>query len=82
MLTITTKYHGPTNTRGARITATDANGEKVTIPFRYKLNTDEAHTAAARALCEKLGWTGEALRTSGETGYVFVPIIGSEKVTF
>lgn len=54
---ITTRYFGPTNTRGSRIKATCQAGS-VTIPYDYSGNTDEVHTKAAKALAKKMEWRG------------------------
>lgn len=54
---ITTKYIGPTNFRGARIKAT-AEAGSVTLPFNYEVNHDKSHHHAAKALAEKFGWSG------------------------
>jgi hypothetical protein len=55
--TILTKYHGPTNTKGARVCAYAFAG-KMCLPLDYSLSTEENHTNAARALALKLGWRG------------------------
>ena len=72
MKAITTTYHGPTNTRGSRITATDTDRNRVSIPYPHELNSDEAHAKAALALCAKMGWHGVLQRGSVKRGYVFV----------
>ncbi len=56
MQAITTKYHGPTNSRGSRVIAKCAAGS-VTVSYDDALNLDENHIAAAQALLEKLGWS-------------------------
>ena len=33
MKVITTRYHGPTNTRGSRIAATDEDGNRVSLTY-------------------------------------------------
>ena len=58
---ITTKYLGPTYTRGSRVKATCQAGS-VTVPWDHAKNSDENHTAAAVALCKRFGWRG-ILRT-------------------
>jgi len=58
MKAIQTKYHGPTTVRGSRISASDLDGNRVIISMPSELNHDEAHRAAAEALCRKMGWTG------------------------
>jgi hypothetical protein len=58
---ITTKYLGPTNSRGARIKATGSFG-RVTVPYDHALSAFENHRAAANAFMTKFGWTGDAFR--------------------
>lgn len=72
MKAIRTKYHGPTNTRGARITASDEDGNKCTIPYPYELSGEAVHKSAATALCKKMGLRGELVGGSLKDGYVFV----------
>jgi hypothetical protein len=72
MKAITTKYVGPTNTRGARIIASDGDGNRVTVAYDYNMHNDKAHSAAARALCEKMGWHGVLIAGGTTTGYVYV----------
>ena len=55
MQAIRTTYHGPTNTRGARIVATCDTG-RITTPYRYELSGEENHRAACEKLREKRGW--------------------------
>jgi hypothetical protein len=52
---ITTKYLGPTNTRGGRIKATCEAGT-VTVDFRHDLRVEDAHKEAMIALVKKLRW--------------------------
>jgi hypothetical protein len=75
---IVTKYHGPTNYKGSRISAR-AEAGRVIVSYDHALNVDENHKAAAQALVERLGWTeakgypalvGGAL--PGNAGYCFV----------
>lgn len=72
---IITRYHGPGNVRGARISATSASGVKVTIPYPHECNSDDAHRRAADALIAKLGW-GEDRYVQGalKDGYAFVAL--------
>jgi hypothetical protein len=62
-MNITTKYYGPTDTRGARIKATCDLGT-VTIPYPYELSGDACHQAASAALIKKINaphkWIVEA----------------------
>ena len=74
MKAITTKYHGPTETRGSRISASDGDGNRVYIPYDYKLTDEEVHRKAAVALCSKMNWSGADTMVGGSNrdGYAFV----------
>lgn len=75
MCAITTKYLGPTNTRGGRIKASAKSGRdlSVTIPYPHELSQSGAHAAAALALCAKMNWKPDTLHTGATPdGYVFV----------
>lgn len=54
---ITTRYHGATNTKGARVSATAAAG-RIYLPFDYALNDIDNHFAAADRLQNLHGWDG------------------------
>ena len=58
MQAIRTKYHGPTNNRGSRISAQCEAG-RIFVPYDYALNIDGNHKAACDALIKKLGWDNE-----------------------
>ena len=84
MIAIITKYHGPTNTRGSRISATvrDDGGwnRRVSVPYPHeKHHGEETHKVAAVAMCDKLTAEGftytkpEYLVAGSHTGgYIFV----------
>ena len=57
MQAIRTVYHGPTDHRPSRITATCAAGS-VTIPYSYDTDDVGVHRLAAVALIRKLKWHG------------------------
>ena len=74
---ITVKYLPCTNNRGSRVKATADGGHSVTLSWDYSVvnGTVANYDAACRALCTKLGWTGEYVRgyqTSGQWVYVEV----------
>lgn len=52
MVAIVTVYHGPTNTRGSRITAS-ANGMRVTVPYHHELSGEAVHRVAVDAFIAK-----------------------------
>ena len=72
MKAITTRFLGPTAMKGSRITASDQDGNRVTIPYRSELDTATAHLAAADVLCHKMGWSANLAQGSIKNGYVFV----------
>lgn len=76
---ITTRYLGPTNSRGGRIKAIarkrDSLGKEMSVTCDYQhRGTEIEHTAAAKACAEKFGWSG--LWVGGgnvdNDGYVYV----------
>ena len=72
MKVITTRYHGPTNTRGSRIAATDEDGNRVILTYNDALNSEPNHAAAARKLCEKMDWRGTLTGGHIKHGMVWV----------
>ena len=74
MKAITTKYLGPTNSRGSRIKASDGDGHSVTISYDYSLSGhDKVYAKAAYALCTKMNWNTSGLIGGGtKEGMVFV----------
>lgn len=74
MKAITTKYHGATNTRGSRISASAEGGNRISIPYPHELDMEEAHRKAAVALCEKMNWKGADTLVGGgvKEGMVWV----------
>ena len=72
MKAINTVYNGPTNTRGSRITASDEDGNRITIPYPHELSGMDVHAKAAVALCNKMGWKGTLHGGGLKDCYVFV----------
>ena len=73
MKAIMTAYHGPTDTRGSRITARDEDGNRASVSYPYSANRGEAaHRVAAVALCQKMGWTGNMVAGAYKGGFAFV----------
>ena len=56
-LAIVTKYHGPTNTRGSRITA-KWGSTRLTLPRDYSVDSEIDHERAAAAIINK-AWKNE-----------------------
>ena len=57
-----TKYHGPGNVRGSRVSASDEDGNRVTLSWDDSLDSEGNHDAAAIALCRKMKWSGPLMR--------------------
>jgi hypothetical protein len=72
MQAIVTKYHGPTNTRGARYSASTESGHRISVAANHALDAKENHERAARALMTKLGWTGKIAGGGIKSGYAWV----------
>lgn len=72
MKAIETKYSGPTNTRGARIIASDCDRNRISISYPYELSGEDVHRKAAEALRDKMGWTGKLAGGATKNGYCFV----------
>lgn len=56
---ITTKFVGPTNVRGSRVVADAGDKRRLIVSWDHSLNSENNHRAAALALRDKLGWTGD-----------------------
>ena len=72
MKAITTRFLGPTATKGSRIAASDQDGNRVTITYESHSDTEDAHRKAANTLCYKMGWPTDLASGSIKGGYVFV----------
>jgi hypothetical protein len=80
MQAIQTRYHGPTDHNGSRITARCDAG-RVTVPYDHALGLPENHDAAADALIRKLGWTGRYVSGALPDGsYVHVLAVPARRV--
>lgn len=64
---IVTKFIPPTSFNGARVAASDSDGNRVVIGWSDSLS----HSKAALALCEKMGWEGTLVQGWTKTGCVF-----------
>lgn len=75
---VQTKYHGPTNTKGSRVSATNVNTRKrITIQWDHALNPRANHETAARISMAGFEgpYTGPLLCSSIENGgYIFAMV--------
>jgi hypothetical protein len=65
MKAIVTKWHPPTYTKPARISATDSDGNRVFISSGGSGRIDTDHREAAELLCHKMGWKGRETLIGG-----------------
>ena len=72
MKAIRTKYHGPTNSRGARIIADDGDGNRATIGYPHELSSEDGHRLAAETLQQKMKWPGQLIAGQHGNDHVFV----------
>ena len=64
---ITTRFHGPTNTRGARITAR-AEAGRITFPYDHHMGPTENHKHAAREFAKRFEWGGRLVTGGAHDG--------------
>lgn len=74
---IVTKYHGPANVKGSRVSATSTSGHRIMIEWDDATDSDTNHKIAAARLAEKLGWSGRWEAGALPSGCVFVNVDGS-----
>jgi hypothetical protein len=74
MQIIETRYHGSSNSRPARIIATQSGGVKQAVISRDSAPDDDnaAHGEAARVLAGKMDWHGEMIGGHTKDGMVWV----------
>ena len=73
---IVTKYHGPTNHRGASIRV-KAQAGTMSVPWNHELDAEENHAKAAFEFAAKQGWADSPKELVGggmpnDDGYCFV----------
>lgn len=55
---ISTRYRGPTNTRGSKIIAKAMDNAPRSMGMKYSLSTEGRHCLAAMEYARHMGWTG------------------------
>ena len=80
MKAITTKFHGPSNIKGSRYSASDEDGNRVILSSEYALNSAENHARAATALLDKMQWSGRMVGGSTKHGMVWVFVDNSPTI--
>lgn len=74
MQAIRTRYHGPTNTKGSRISAQCEAG-RIYVPYNHALSAFGNHATAARELLAKLGWTNTYAGGCFEHDYYWTAVV-------
>lgn len=69
---IITKYVGPTDRKGSRISAKVKGGERIMVPYRSDIDSYANHLHAATLLRDKLQWSGPLVGGDIAGGYAFV----------
>jgi hypothetical protein len=77
---IVTKYHGATDRRGSRISATTASGLRIYCEYKDAWNTFDNHKHAANQIASKLDWAGVMYAGGLKDGYVFVFADETERI--
>ena len=72
MQTINCKYHGPTNHKGARVSATTSEGHGRVYVSRNADRVEDDFIKAARLCAEKMDWKGTMQGGHTKDGMVFV----------
>lgn len=68
---ILTRYHGPGNVKGARVSAViPARGIRVTVPYGDPQDRDEPYERAARAALDK--WQGSRAKPAPMSGLLSI----------
>jgi hypothetical protein len=85
MKSIQTKYVGPSNVRGSRVTADDGDGNRIVLGWRSEWNSEQNHAEAAVTLCKRMGWGGrlqggDTLKGGRTVGMVWVWVNKSEQI--
>lgn len=83
MQAIITRYHGPTENRGARISASTYK-HRTYISYPHELNQEKAHMEAARAHMLKMGWSGTMQSgglPNGDMVHCFIDIFAQFEVS-
>jgi hypothetical protein len=88
LVCIMTKYHGPGNVLGSRISACTGDNnpgtgkpDRLTIGYPHELSGVEVHAKAAKALAEKHGWNGVYVAGDIGSGYAFIRLVMNEAGT-
>lgn len=83
MQAITTKYLGPTNSSGARVSAR-CQARRITVAWDHAIGVDANHARAAKALAEALKWAGTWVSggLSDGCGFAFVCVERAQDGSF
>lgn len=63
--TIITKYLGPSNKRGSRVSAKSTAGHRIVIEWDDSLNSEKNHYEAMKRLASQLNWNSYPTAIAG-----------------
>jgi hypothetical protein len=71
---VVTKFHGPTNTKGARVSASTGmmRSHRLYHHWDHELSAFENHRAVAMAFIQERKWDGQWIGGATKDGYAFV----------
>ena len=70
-ITILTRYHGPTEAKGARVSASAEGLGRISRAFDHALNDRANHVALAQEFARNLSLEGQWFGVSTPQGYLF-----------
>ena len=80
---ITVKYLGPTNNRGARVSAsTGGTAGKVTLPIRYDLSMEQNVAAAVDELLLRNEWLSYSYALGALSDGTYVAVLSDKPSTY
>ena len=80
---IAVKYHGPTNNRGARVSAsTGGTAGKVTLPIRYDLSMEQNVAAAVDELLLRYEWLSYSYTIGALSDGTYVAVLSDKPSTY
>ncbi len=71
---LATKYHGPTHTKGSRVSVSAVHSKRKFYSWNYDLSDFENHSSAAMRYAQEMDWKGTYAGGGTAEGYVFVRV--------
>lgn len=68
MTAILTRYHGPSNIKGSRVSAMAGNGHRIILSWNSAWDGVRNHATAAQELRTRMGWKGKLVGGTLDNG--------------